>query len=907
MLKTLHRTEQNEASNTCICYLSVGIRFVCYSSVTPLVAVHEEVPPVAKSIKAIDRGSVHRICSGQVVLTLATAVKELVENSVDAGATIIEVRLKEYGSELIEVSDNGSGVEEKDFEGLTLKHHTSKIQDFSDVVNVETFGFRGEALSSLCALSSLSIVTRHKTANVGTKLDIDHNGKIKEKSSVARQIGTTVSLQNLFYTLPVRHKEFQRNIKKEFAKLVQVLNSYCIISTGVRITCSNQVGKGNRSVVVSSNGNSSMKENIANVFGSKQVASLLAFEKIQPNEDISTEFSIKVTEETFKQFSIEGFISKCEHGQGRGSSDRQFYFINKRPWDSSKMSKIVNEVYHQFNRHQYPFVAVHVTMARDLVDANVTPDKRQIFMQDEKILLAVIKPTLSSCLGRLKRSFSSAFTKSDSSISPVKGKNTPTQPNKQRRLDCFVSRSASSSGIDNESSFTFKDNLSYNETDSRTDSTGKNDQNGDFMSNVKIYHHTDSNNKENHIQSDRTTVDNVGVSGDTDVLVVREDKSVSIEIPSTPSCLQDTVSFDSQHTKSSTSDSQQSSNGRDSFTENVLFKRNSYNVSSDSGLSCDIDEPDGASTYDIDTTVHIASPCKVEDNGSSAQEVLSHTPDIESNQSEGSTCTVKVTQYDEKEVQHKLEKKVQFNLVSLRQKMKLKTELKNEEAFCRSFRATISPSENQAAEEELQKEIKKEMFSKMKILGQFNLGFIIVKLGEDLFIVDQHASDEKYNFEMLQRHTVIQNQKLIQPQNLELTASNETILMDNLEVFRKNGFDFIINEEGVPTQRVKLTSIPVSKNWTFGKDGKILYDLERLHFVALFYLCDGMGVMCRPTRVRQMFASRACRKSIMIGTALRKSEMKKLIFHMGEIEQPWNCPHGRPTMRHLINLNMLRR
>ncbi|KAF7243031.1 Mismatch repair endonuclease PMS2, partial [Varanus komodoensis] len=106
----------------------------------------------AKAINPIDRKSVHRICSGQVVLNLCTAVKELVENSIDAGATNIEVKLKDYGTELFEVADNGCGVEEENFTGLTLKHYTSKIQDFSDLTHVETFGFRGEALSSLCAL-----------------------------------------------------------------------------------------------------------------------------------------------------------------------------------------------------------------------------------------------------------------------------------------------------------------------------------------------------------------------------------------------------------------------------------------------------------------------------------------------------------------------------------------------------------------------------------------------------------------------------------------------------------------------------------------------------------------------------------------------------------------------------------
>ncbi|RUS82088.1 hypothetical protein EGW08_010165, partial [Elysia chlorotica] len=224
----------------------------------------------ASCIKAIDKTSVHRICSGQVVLTLATAVKELVENSIDAGATSVEVKLKDYGSESIEVIDNGFGVEEKNFEGLTLKHHTSKLEDFEDLMNVSTFGFRGEALSSLCALSNMTIVTRHKSYSVATRLEFDQDGKITSKKSAPRQIGTTVQVQNIFHTLPVRHKEFQKNIKREFAKLIQVLNAYCIVNTGVRISCSNVTAKGSRSTIVSTNGNVSMKDNIANVFNPKQ-------------------------------------------------------------------------------------------------------------------------------------------------------------------------------------------------------------------------------------------------------------------------------------------------------------------------------------------------------------------------------------------------------------------------------------------------------------------------------------------------------------------------------------------------------------------------------------------------------------------------------------------------------------
>ncbi|XP_063462320.1 putative postmeiotic segregation increased 2-like protein 1 [Pan paniscus] len=126
----------------------------------------------------------------------------------------LDLKLKDYGVDLIEVSGNGCGVEEEKFEGLTLKHHTSKIQEFADVPQVETFGFRGEALSSLCALSDVTISTCHVSAKVGTRLVFDHDGKIIQKTPYPHPRGTTVSVKQLFSTLPVRHKEFQRNIKK---------------------------------------------------------------------------------------------------------------------------------------------------------------------------------------------------------------------------------------------------------------------------------------------------------------------------------------------------------------------------------------------------------------------------------------------------------------------------------------------------------------------------------------------------------------------------------------------------------------------------------------------------------------------------------------------------------------------
>ncbi|KAJ8245970.1 hypothetical protein GJAV_G00262280 [Gymnothorax javanicus] len=857
----------------------------------------------ARAIRPIDRHSVHQICSGQVVLTLATAVKELVENSIDAGATNVEIRLKEYGAELVEVSDNGKGVDEANFEGLTLKHHTSKLTNFSDLIHVETFGFRGEALSSLCALSDLGVVTCHESANVGTRLAFDRDGRLTQRSPHPRQQGTTVTLQQLFYTLPVRHKEFQRNIKKEYAKMIHILQSYCIISTGVRITCTNQVGQGKRNVVLCTSGSHSMKDNIGAVFGPKQLQSLIPFQQQPATEAVKEEYGLGGAGVSESFFTITGFVSLGDHGVGRSATDRQFYYINNRPCDPSKVSKLVNEVYHMFNRHQYPFVALNITVASDCVDVNVTPDKRQIFLQEEKLLLATMKSSLIAMYetGVNKISLSNTRLPNphgcravEASASETNHENTPdseaavesgpelaksslnlaglraafsltqtagvgTRENAgkvghpgaaQKKLRCFFK--SSESGSSSSTGGQAAPSLSRRSSDAVKCSPGKGQLSQDNRREGEAGSDVDSG-----IGSMASEHDSIAGTPESVCRTVSEFSSPDTEEvePSVKGENRDGSCIEDQKT-----------------TKPAEWEHRAGSQSPEPGSSSP--GPKRAKLDEHDSSVSTAKP-------------RSDAP--------SSSAGLKV---DAPVRMRRRTVPLHFSLselsASIQRLQSRESELQG--LKYRRFRAKISPGENQSAEEELKKEISKGMFKEMEIIGQFNLGFIITKLKSDIFMIDQHATDEKYNFEMLQQHTVLQGQRLIAPQNLHLPAVSETVLIENLDIFQKNGFDFIIDEEAQVTERVKLVSLPTSKNWTFGPS-----DIEEM----IFMLSDSPGVMCRPSRVRQMFASRACRKSIMIGTALNASEMRKLVVHMGEIEQPWNCPHGRPTMRHLANLDLL--
>ena len=218
-----------------------------------------------------------------------------------------------------------------------------------------------------------------------------------------------------------------------------------------------------------------------------------------------------------------------------------------------------------------------------------------------------------------------------------------------------------------------------------------------------------------------------------------------------------------------------------------------------------------------------------------------------------------------------------------------------------------------SAEQYLSLTVLKDDFARMRIVGQFNLGFILVtrpanptdgtnaKDKDEVFIIDQHASDEKYNFERLQAETTVQNQPLVKPHLLDLTAMEEEIITGNLDSLEKNGFLIEIDTSGdAPVgKRCRLVSLPMSREVVFNTR-----DLEEL----LALLADSPPSTStlnipRPSKVRRVFAMRACRSSVMVGKTLTRKQMGKIVTHMGEIDKPWNCPHGRPTMRHLMGLN----
>ncbi|XP_033151492.1 mismatch repair endonuclease PMS2 isoform X3 [Drosophila mauritiana] len=856
-----------------------------------------KVPPpttaISGQIKAIGKDTVHKICSGQVVLSLAVAVKELVENSIDAGATLVEIKLKDQGLQGVEVSDNGSGVEEMNLEGMTAKYHTSKIREFVDLLGVETFGFRGEALSSLCALSDMVIQTRHNSTDVGVKVELDHDGRIKKRSPCARAVGTTVLLANLFSTLPVRRRDFTRNIKKEFTKMCQILQAYCLVTKGVRILCSNHTPKGAKTVVLQTHGDQEVMANISAIFGARQAADLVPLKSpfgqgqlteaelradLESGADVADTTCPQISTEDVERlnqtdFQLEGFISSCRHGVGRSSRDRQFFFVNSRPCDPKNIAKVMNDIYHRYNVQQQPFIYLNIITARSDVDVNLTPDKRQLLINNERILLLALKKSLLDTFGHTPATFQMQNTTIVSMLEPK------TNPGKTK----FTKEPSKEKEDQNEEA---------SEEDVPTTSTQR------FMDVLTQW---------------RRTGDTKGTAPS---VPVKRRCSESEELTTRTLKMQKIHTFLSQESPKEQSSKCEAESEAASDVD--MAKADKTQVSLDNSFLNLKEMAKESEAYDILTKPENAPriDCKVLTPIKSRRSIFEFKTDAKAMDKQGSPAELNsqppsFTQLSEEtdiasdeddhielptriEFDEEMEEGLPSNFSSGELTTSLEeiaSSLKAHEQQQRDrrtrtklqrlrFKTEINPNQNNSAEAELQREIDKEDFARMEIIGQFNLGFIIVKLEDDLFIVDQHATDEKYNFETLQRTTQLEYQRLAVPQNLELTAVNEMVLLNHIDVFEKNGFKFEVDHEAPATKKVRLLGKPHSKRWEFGKE-----DIDEL----IFMLQDAPeGTICRPSRVRAMFASRACRKSVMIGTALsRNTTMRRLITQMGEIEQPW--------------------
>lgn len=323
-------------------------------------------------IYLLDEAVYNRIAAGEVVVNPAAVVKELMENSMDAGATAITVEIVQGGKELIRITDNGSGILLEDLPLAIQKHATSKIRSVEDLADIGTLGFRGEALSSMAAVSRLTIQSRTPQSVEGGMLTVSGE-HVPEVSSAGLAEGTTVKVENLFYNIPARMK-FLKNTARETVNVTSVVSKLIFANPHISVK---YISNGKQ--VYHSPGNGTLMDAVLSVYG-KEIAH-------------------KVTAVDFVagQVSLSGLISQPTFLYK--STNYMCFFLNGRYVQSKSLQAAVMRGFgERLLRGHYPFSVLHITVPHNCADVNVHPNKLQVMLYDEADVLEAVEHAVRGAL-----------------------------------------------------------------------------------------------------------------------------------------------------------------------------------------------------------------------------------------------------------------------------------------------------------------------------------------------------------------------------------------------------------------------------------------------------------------------------------------------------------------------------
>ena len=323
-------------------------------------------------IQVLSKQIANQIAAGEVIQRPSSAVKELLENSIDSGADKIELYIKNAGKSLIKVVDNGSGMSVNDTRNCHKRHYTSKIKKINDLFKIKTMGFRGEALASIASISMMEIISKKIEDNIGIKIFLK-DGKIVDESEYVSQNGTTINVKNLFYNVPARRKF----LKSNNVELRHITNSFTKIALANPDVEMHFYSDNKRILFLKE---SNFRKRIIDVIGSKKNELLVPLN------------------ETTSLVSISGFIGKPE--AAKRTRGEQYFFVNGRFIKNNYLNHAIQKGYSDLIGDKYfPSYFINLKIKSDLIDINIHPTKTEIKFENEKEIYAILRATTRKSLG----------------------------------------------------------------------------------------------------------------------------------------------------------------------------------------------------------------------------------------------------------------------------------------------------------------------------------------------------------------------------------------------------------------------------------------------------------------------------------------------------------------------------
>ena len=758
-------------------------------------------------IVLLDDLTINQIAAGEVIERPASVVKELVENSIDAGAKNITVEIKNGGISYIRITDDGSGIMPDDMEIAFERHATSKIRKADDLDTVKSMGFRGEALASIAAIAKVDLVSRTEQNEIGYKIEIQ-GGDILDEHEEGCQKGTTITVRELFYNTPVRYKF----LKKDFTEsgyIEDTITRIALANPGVAIKLIN-TGK----IAIQTTGSGKLEDVIYSIYGKEIAQNLLPVEY------------------EYEDMKVSGVIGKPSIA--RSNRSNQLFFVNKRFIKDKTLTSAAEQAFKGLvTIGKHGFLVLNIDMDPKKVDVNVHPTKLEVRFQEEGKIFKAIYNSIKQALLKydlvpgsekdMKNTTPNDILKNiNSNLFTTKVEaNVEKANSEEKNIPKYSEFKSTMSNLDSETRKRFIDELT---------GTKSSEEIGKKLADItkalyeeKIKQESNSNTLN---ESEKKSAEIVNKEVENKELVTESMQEDNIE----------------------------------KQNETLNENETEYNLVNDADLK------------DKQNEVKENAILAKEDEKTQANENIT-------------------TENDSKETEN-LEKETKDSEESF------------EEMYKRLFGRDINEAKKEYAEKKEEEEKKSpltqitgeeiSMFEKegidnnpkYKFIGIAFKTYIILTMGDDLYILDQHAAHERIMYEKVKANYYSQGEKdcqlMLLPDIIKLSTREMGIFRDNKEMFNKAGFE--VEEFGDNT--VKLTGVP-----EFCLD----FDTQEIFLETL----DEINTVARTAKQEiedKFLATVACKAAVKAHMALSKEEVDSLMEQLLRLPNPFTCPHGRPTV-----------
>lgn len=842
------------------------------------------------NIVLLDDLTINKIAAGEVIERPASVVKEMVENSIDAGAKNITIEIKNGGISLIKITDDGCGIAEDDMEIAFERHATSKIRTAEDLTTVKSMGFRGEALASVAAIARIEMISKKAEEQFAHKIVVE-GGKTIEFSEAARSVGTTITVQNLFYNTPVRYK-FLKKDYTEAGYIEDAVTRIALVNKDVAIKLIS-----NGKTVVQTNGNGDLKTVIYSIYGKDVVA------------------EVNEIEYEYEGIKITGVVGKPV--VARANRSNQLFFLNNRYIKDKNLTAAADQAYKGIIPvGRYGFLVLNLEMDPSLVDVNVHPAKLEVrFEEESKVFKAVYHA--------IKTSLAKSELVENVERETLEKENTQNEDSNNLNL------------AENSEKYVSKEN----ETNEKNEEKKKGIA-GLFSKIIKEPDETEEELSNNHLEEifkyrqalkEKTNVENIT---NLDNINVDENSRKAQEYINRYKASKENENVLKEENINAIDNSTIVTNiEANTINDNEVLKKVSLGNTIISSETKELNMNNATELIKDSTTVMDST--KLSQKEPTQLVNINNEEKIEDNSNVSNGYKEEITQLknltqeqDFSKIAEKLiESKINFDntqtIDTVKVREAIKEEYESNPEFDAMYKKTfgVDPFSVRKEKEQEKKEQEKinvsnefeyagneenmtvfedkEEFSEIpyKFIGIVFNTYIVIEIKDEMYIIDQHAAHERILYEKVKNNYYSENEKdeqmLLLPDVISLTHKEMDIAKENIDMFAKAGFSF----EEFGDNTVKLMSVP-----------SMCEDMNTKQlFLDILDEMDTVAVTARQEKEDKFIATVACKAAVKGKMKLDEKEVKALMKKLLELPNPFTCPHGRPTAIKMTNYDLERK